>query len=372
MVRVDKKRAVQKKPKKTNSIWNRPLFVSKDKEYFVENMSMLLAAGMNIVDVLKSIKEEVRSKAMKRVVDNMRLDIEAGSPLWKAVDRTKLFPTHTIALMRIGEEAGRLSQNLDAIALQEQKDSKFKSKVRSALLYPVFVLSLTVVVGVGVAWFVLPRLSSVFDTLNLQLPLLTRWLIALGGFLGEYGWFVVPVFFALFAALIFLFFFNSATRWIGQEVLFRIPGVKRLIQEVELARMGFLLGTLIDSGMPIQDALVSLRKATQARGYEKFYAHLVQSIEEGNSFQKSFATYPKIRKLIPAPIRQMIIASEQSGSLSGSLLKIGAIYEAKIEITTKSLTTILEPILLVIVWLGVVVVALAVISPLYSLLSGIN
>jgi type II secretory pathway component PulF len=144
------------------------------------------------------------------------------------------------------------------------------------------------------------------------------------------------------------------------------------MKEVEIARFGYLLGTLLQAGLAVNLALESLANATDFIVYRNFYLYLGKSIEEGYSFQKSFSSYKNTAKLIPTPILQLIIAGEKSGNLSKTLLKVGEMFEEKSDITTKNLTIILEPILLVFVWLGVVSVALAVILPIYGLVGGLD
>lgn len=149
-----------------------------------------------------------------------------------------------------------------------------------------------------------------------------------------------------------------------------MPGIKQLVKEIELTRFGYLLGILLSAGLSITNALDSLISATEIAQYKKFYLHLRNSIEDGNSFQKSFASFKDINRLIPISIQQLVITGEQSATLSATLLKIGQTFETKTDITTKNLSIILEPVLLVIVWLGVVTVAFAVILPIYSLIGG--
>ncbi|MBL1434248.1 type II secretion system F family protein [Candidatus Wolfebacteria bacterium] len=351
-----------------------PLFkgfgLNKEKQYFVENLSMLTSSGMTIVLALDSIRTGLRSRRMKKTLDELKDDVQSGFPLWQALEKTRIFRTYVISLIRIGEESGRLSENLKVISLQEERDRMFRSKLNSAMIYPVFILSLTPIVGISIAWFILPKLTIVFSQLNVELPVLTKLLISFGGFLGEKGIVVVPIFVLIFVTTLFFVFSFKKTKFVGQQILFHIPGIKNLILQVEIARFGYLLGTLLDAGLPIVNALESLHQATTFLGYKKMYIYLRDSIENGNSFQKSFASYAEIEKLIPYPIQQMIITGEQSGSLSETLLKIGKIFETKIETTTKNLSVILEPVLLVIVWFGVVGVALAVILPIYNLIGG--
>ena len=115
---------------------------SCEKEYLVENLSMLVSSGMDFSSALATLKEEMKTRAMKKVLTSIQEDIDAGSSFWRALGSAKIFAQHTISLVRIGEESGRLSENLKIIAIQEEKDRDFKSKIHSAMMYPVFVLIL--------------------------------------------------------------------------------------------------------------------------------------------------------------------------------------------------------------------------------------
>lgn len=343
----------------------------EEKDIFLENFSLLLSSGIDALSALTALEKETKGRSMKKVIRQIRANVESGSSISKALAATGLFSKNVITLIAIGEQSGRLSENLKVIVTQLDKERSFRSKVASAMLYPVFVLSLTLIVGITVSWVILPRLATVFTSLHIPLPLITKILIDLGTFLGLYGAVVVPVFiFALLIILYFLFI-NPGTKFIGQEMVFRVPGIDKVIQEVELARFGFLLGTLLSAGLPIGVAFDSLIEATTFLSYKKYYIFLRDRIDEGNSFEKSFALSGE-EKLIPATIQQMIIAAESSGYLPDTLIKIGARYEEKTETTSKNISTILEPVLLVIVWFGVAAVALAVILPIYSLVGGIS
>lgn len=348
------------------------LFSGGDKAYFIENLSMLLASGMNIVAALESIKQEVSSRKMKKVITQIAADIDAGIPLWKSFKATALFPEYVISLLRVGEESGKLSENLKVISVQMEKDSLFRTKVRSAMLYPTIVISLTAIIGIGVSWFILPKLSKVFSQLRMNLPLITKILISFGEFISKNGVIVVPIGVVVLLLLIYIVFVFKKTKFIGDSIIRRFPGIKKLTKEVQLARFGFVLGNLLNAGLPIVRALESLADATNVKDYKKLYHYLKEQVDEGISFQKAFANYKNIRTLIPIPIQQMIVAAEQSGRLPEALQKIGEDYEEKTEITTKNLVVVLEPIMLVVVWVGVVLVALAVILPIYNLIGGFN
>lgn len=346
--------------------------LGQEKEYFIEQLSMLLSAGMPVGLALSAIGKEIQSGRLKKIIAAIEADIDAGSTISTSLEKSGIFPESTVSLIKIGEQSGRLSENLKVVAIQEQKEKEFRGKITSAMMYPLFVFSLTIIVGLGIAWFILPRLATVFASLHAKLPLITVWLMAVGTFLGQYGIYVIPAFLIVSLLLLYFVFIFKKTNFLGQASLFYIPAISGLLREVELSRFGSILGNLLQAGLPVLDALESLANSTTLYRYKKFYLHLFEKVKEGNSFQKSFEQYTAINNLIPVSIQQLIITSEQSGNLDTALIKIGAIYEMKTEDTAKNISVLLEPILLVIVWLGVVGVAIAVILPLYSLIGSLN
>lgn len=346
--------------------------LTEDKKYFVENLSMLLASGMSILAALKAIRVELKSPQMKKMVRGVEEDINNGATLSRALNSTSLFSSYVISLISVGERSGRLSENLKVINNQQEKENIIKSKIRSAMFYPVFVLIFTFLVGVFISWFVLPKLSSVFSSLNVELPWITRAIIKTGNFVSEGGInFIAIITLGLLIVLYFVFFFKK-TNFIGQEFLFHVPVVKDFIKQVQLSRFGFILGTLLEAGLPINDALDSLISSTNFKKYKNFYIYLKDSIEAGNSFQKSFKEYQNMRKLISTPIQQVIVAGEQSGRLPQTLMKVAEGYEAKMDNTTKNMSVMLEPILLILVGLGVAAISMGVILPIYSLMDNVN
>ncbi len=344
----------------------------EERDYFLDNLSMLLESGSDPLSSLYSIRKELRNPKMSTLVTEMEDDLSGGMTISDAFEKSTLFSTREIALLRIGEESGKVTDTLNFLAKQEEKERQFTAKIRSASLYPVFVLCATFVVGLSVAWFILPKLSLVFDQLHLVLPLPTRILIASGKFLQNWGLIAVPLFFCLMIALSYFIFFFHRTKFIGQILMLHTPGIKRLIQEAEVARFGNMLGTLLRAGVPIIVAFESLTDATTIFAYKRFYTHLGEKVLEGLTFQAAFSSYPESKKLIPPAAQHMICAGADSGRLSNTLISIGERYEAKVEITTQNLSTLLEPALIILVWLGVVTTAFAIITPIYGLLGGIH
>lgn len=345
---------------------------SKEKEYFLTNLSMLLEAGMSVSDAVSALRKESKSPSMRKLLASVNDDISNGFSVSNTLKRARFTTDHTDSLIKIGEESGKLSQNLKIIAVGDEKNRVFRSKIRSAMLYPMFIFGVTIIVGIVVVWYILPRLATVFSQMNIELPVMTRWLIAAGNFLAKYGSIFVPAVLVFFGSLFFFVFIFKKTKHIGQTMLLSSPGIGAILKQIEIAHMGYILGTLLGAGIPVVTSLNSLSNATSSKAHQNFYKKMKEKIADGNSFAKTFEMLPETNKFIPATVERLIVSGEQSGKLSDTLLKVGTHYESKIDDTTKNLSVIFEPILLVIVWVGVVAVALSVILPIYSLIGNFN
>jgi len=351
---------------------HRTHFAYKDREYFSQNLALLLKSAVPVGDALASLSVSTNSKSLQRALAGMYADVEAGYSLANAMEHAGLVSSQTLALIRLGEDSGHLVENLQLAAQQEEKRHIFASKVRSALIYPLFVIGLTAVVGLGVAWFLLPRLAGTFTQLHVKLPLISRVLMGFGIFLKAHGIVAVPLAVLGLLIVVYVLFFAKPTKHIGSRLLFTFPGIGRLMREIEIAQFGYLLGTLLDAGLPVTKAVRLLAGASTAARYQRFYAYLADSLDDGFTFKDSLKRYKKSGKLIPPPVQQMVIAGENSGALPDVLQTIGRTYEQKADSTTANLEVILEPILLVVVGAGVMIVAVAVIVPIYSLVGGLG
>jgi type IV pilus assembly protein PilC len=337
-----------------------------EKDYFIENLSLLIASGMGIVAALSAISSSVKTKKMKKITTFIEESVSAGLPFWKAVTETKLFPDRAIALIRSGEEAGRLPEHLNLVTVQLHKEKVFKSRLRSTLMYPVIVLILALIIAVGSAWYVLPKLVAIFRSPE-TLPFTTKILLWLGTFFKSYGIIFVPSFIALIIFIAYILFVNKKSKFIGDAILFKIPGLKNLVQGLELSRFGYIFGTLLQAGFQVDEALDSIKDGTSYASYRKFYIHIKESINKGETFKVAFASYRHADRYIQQPIQQLIISAEKSGKLPETLIKIGIIFEEKTEAMSQDLATVLEPIVLVIVGLVVGFVVSGVIGSLYGI-----
>ncbi len=346
--------------------------LGKEKQYFLENIAVLIDSGMGVYSVLEALKEDMHSPTMKSIIQQMQNGVAQGSSLWRAMKDSGIFSEYVIALVKLGEESGQLSQNLSVLSKQQEKNRSLTSKLRSSLMYPAIVLSLALFLGVFIMVFILPQLTKVFASLRVELPLVTRGMIAIGNFFGEYGLIAGPSIVLTFIVLVYFLFINRSTNAVGQKIVFSLPVVRKVMMYVEMARFSYILGILLQNNISVLQALRSLHQSSRIQMYKKLYAFLYTSISNGDSFIKSFRNYRHVNSLIPSTTQQLIAVGEESGRLADTLLKISVLYEEKSETAAKNLTILLEPLILIVIWLGVLFLALAIIMPIYGLLNGIR
>lgn len=342
------------------------------KKYFFESLATMLASGIDIRTILKDLKAETKNKGDLALITRMQVAIENGTPIWRVAKDEKLVAEHYLALIRIGEMSGSLPENLDTIVTQIDRDRDFQNKLRSASLYPSLIGILLFIVVIVLITFVFPKITGVYDSLNIELPTITKVMMAIGDFFSENAaWFIPTIFTTVFLIFYFLFM-HPKTKKYGQMLMFKVPAIKSLIQELELARFGYLLNSLLRAGVTFPEALKLLVESTSLYQYKNLYEFIAYYIEKGYSMDVIMEAYPNINKLIPLYPRQLLVNGVKARKLQENALKIGEIYQKKNELTLKDIGTLFEPALLIIIWIGVSIFAISVIMPMYSILGNLT
>lgn len=359
---------VKKKHKKKKAFGG----INRDtSEYVIESLSMLLLAGVTVGESIDSIAREITKKGPRETMMRMKDSIDEGMPFARALEETGLFNTSVITLIEVGESTGKLPENLKVVAAQMHKNNTMNAKIKSAMLYPAFLVTLLFVVGTGIGVFLLPKLLNIITGLQIEVGMMTKILIVVGTWFGKYGLIFAACTVISVILISVLIKKSSAARGAAEVVLYKIPGIKKLLFETEMARFGFVLGTLLDAGLPVVTALDSLAASMSTKRYARFSAEIARRVDEGDSFDKILSD-KKYRALLPGTITQIVVSAEKSGNLSSSLLKIGNNYEDKADLTAHNLETLLEPIVLVLIAAAVLFVAMAVFLPIYSLIGNLN
>ncbi|TSC59376.1 MAG: type IV pilus assembly protein PilC [Candidatus Peregrinibacteria bacterium Greene0416_62] len=338
---------------------------------FIQNLAMMLNAGLPLIEALQTIQEELRSKAMRTVVQRIADLVEGGNPLWVAMDEQQVFSPYEVSLVRVGEEAGNLARNMEYLAIQQEKDRNLRQKVKMAMIYPTIVLVLMFIVVMGLGIFVLPNLIQVLYALNVELPLSTRIVVAFTEFMQKSGMVTGAAIIGAFITLLILTKYTGF-KVITQWFIFRIPGIGSLAKEASIARFGVILGGLLQSGVPLVSALDSMVEVTTVISFKRFYKKLRDRVVVGDSFATCFHTIRGSRKVLPISVQQLIITGEKSGALSDTCLKVAQIYERKAEDTAAKLPVILEPALLLCIGGLVGFIAFSIIVPIYSAVGNVS
>ncbi len=345
--------------------------MGKEKTVFIENLAILLNSGLSVVDALNTILLETRNKPMKKIVQKIIDEVESGIALWCAMDNQSFFSPYALALIRIGEEAGALSRNMEYLAIQQEKDRALKSKVQMAMIYPGIVLTLTAVITLGLAWFVLPQLVGILTSLNAELPLVTKIIIWVADFMKNHGAVAVPSFAVAGVLLVCLCKYTSL-KGPTEQVIFHIPGIGPLAKSATIARFGVILGSLLKAGVPLVESIRSMADVTDTVYYKRYYYKLADEIEVGESFANAFKKLKDTNTLLPLSVQQLISTGEKSGKIAEMLLRVADIYEKKAEEWAERLPVILEPMLLIFLGGLVGTIAFAIIVPIYSLVGSVG
>ncbi|HRH93066.1 MAG TPA: type II secretion system F family protein [Candidatus Peribacteria bacterium] len=345
--------------------------MGKQKTAFIENLAILLNSGLSVVEALNTIMAETRSKPMKKILQKIVDEVESGIALWCAMDNQNFFSPYALALIRIGEEAGALSRNMEYLAVQQEKDRALKAKVQMAMIYPGIVLTLTAIITLGLAWFVLPQLVGILTSLNVELPLVTKIIIWVANFMKENGIIAVPSFFAVSVLIACLCKYTSL-RGPTEQFVFMVPGIGPLAKSATIARFGVILGSLLKAGVPLVESIRSMADVTDTVYYKKFYYKLADEVEVGETFASAFKKIKGTGTLLPLSVQQLISTGEKSGKLAEMLLRVADIYEKKAEEWAQKLPVILEPILLIFIGGLVGTIAFAIIVPIYSLVGSVG
>lgn len=353
--------------------WTLRAFVSKEyKNEIFENLSTLIIAGVSVGEALKALEENENNTAKRYLINLIRIDIEDGEQLWKSLKKYNLIAEYLVPILKIGEQSGNLPTQLELIVTQIKKSKELASKIRSASLYPGLILSIGLVVGTVISIFLLPQISGIYENLGVELNSLTQAIVDFGEYMENNYQVVVPLFFSSLFGIFYFIFINPSTKYIGQYILLHTPVIKNIIKKVEMSRFGFLFGILQDSGFPIDKSLSLLSESTSFRTYKQIYEEMENNVLAGYNFQESFKNIKNFDEYVSVYAKQLIITAEKTGNLGEGLHKIGVRYNKETEVAIKNLTTLMEPVLLIVIWIGVAGLAFAIIVPIYDYIGNIS
>lgn len=343
---------------------------AKDKVLFSRQLSTLINAGLPLVQSLRSVASQTQNKKLKVIIGQVINDVEAGLTLSVALSRhPDEFNQIFISLIAAGEVSGTLDASLERLAMQQEKDAEIASKVRGAMIYPVIVL----LVMIGVVAFmiikVLPEVENLYEGIgsSATLPLLTRVLLVVSNFTIKYWWIVLIV-------LGLMTFFT--TRWArtlgGKSVIDRLKmrmwPIGRLFMKVYMARFARTGTTLVASGVPLIQMLDITGNSVNNVHVQASIKRATEKVKGGKALSDSLQNDPNFLELVPS----MIHIGEQSGSLESMLGRVADYYEKEVDDEIKAISTIIEPVLMVVLGVVALLLVAAILLPIYGLVNQTN
>lgn len=351
---------------KFEGLWNRVNY--KDLVLFSRQLSTLVSARVPILQGLRILENQVSSKGLIIVTQNLIASIESGQSLSLAMSRhPDVFGDVYVSLVRSGESAGTLAESLTYIADQLEKDYELRSKVKSAVTYPAFVLSALVVVGVLMFKFVLPKLTAVLKEQGAELPIISRWLISFTDFFQVFWWLVLLVLIGGVVALRF-YIATPQGRYMWDYVKTKLPVMGPVMEKIYMARFSRNLSTLVSGGIPIIAALKIIGDVVNNVVYKEIMLEAAAQVSAGKTISDVLAKHEEF----PPLVTQMVRVGEQTAALDTILLKLAVFYEKEVDAQISTLASLLEPVIMVILGLGVGLLVAGILLPIYNLASSVN
>ncbi len=333
------------------------------------NLGSMLTAGLTISRALNVVERQSSNPRLKGVVKRVVERINQGDPFYETLKEfPEVFDDLYIAMVRAGEESGNLAQSLQTLAIQMERSSTLMKKVKGAMIYPTIVLIVMVIIGVLMMIYVMPQITGVFKGMNKDLPATTTFLIGMSDFLVEYTFLAIGGMIAGVAG--FIYFLR--TKWgkiAASWIIPKLPVIGTLAKETNSARTARTLSSLLNSGVDVLQSIRITEEVLQNVYYKEILRDAAERVEKGTALSETFI---ERKDLYPILVGEMILVGEETGQIAGMLGELAIFYETEVERKTKDLSTIVEPILMVVIGGSVGFFALALIAPIYSISDGLN
>ena len=341
---------------------------NKDKNVFTRQFATLIGAGLPLSNSLRVVAEQTQSRPMRKVIEALLADVEAGKTLTEACQKfPDIFDNLYIALLRAGETSGTLDLSLVRLADQKEKDEKMMSDIRGALTYPAIILLVIIAVLIFMVLVVVPQVEDLYHDLGKELPWATAFLVGVSNFIME-QWYIVLI--VLAVSVWFLFQFaktDVGKRW-GAIIKLNVPLFKGLFLRLYNSRFARTAQNLLSTGVSIQD---SLRISGEAIGnivVQEQIEIVMEKVKQGKPLSDSLKSRSYIMPLVP----QMASIGEQSGKIDEMLGKAATVYENELDEQIRTISTLIEPVLMVVMALLVGFIVIAVLMPIYAIVSDVQ
>jgi len=333
------------------------------------NLGSMLTAGLTVIRALTVIERQTKNPRLKGVTKRIVERINQGDQFNEALaEFPAVFDDLYIAMVKAGEESGSLAESLKTLSIQMERSSNLKKKIKGAMIYPSIVITVMFIIGILMMIYVMPQITGVFKGMKKELPVTTKVLIGTSDFMVAHTVLVLGgIALVIIGAMYFLRskIGKVATSW----VVVRLPVIGTMAKEANSARTARTLSSLLQSGVDVMRSIEITEEVLQNVFYKKVLREALAKVETGTALSETFI---KHSNLYPILVGEMILVGEETGQIAGMLGELANYYEAEVERKTKDLSTIIEPLLMVVIGGGVGFFALALIAPIYSISDGLN
>jgi len=341
---------------------------TKDVAVFFRQFSVMIDAGLPLVQCLEILAANQENQYFQKCLTGVRQTVEGGSTLSNAMRQyPKLFDDLTTNMIEAGEAGGILDTILQRLALYVEKSVKLKSAIKSALIYPVSVISMAVLVVGALLKFVVPIFANMFSSMQVELPLPTKIVIGLSNFVGRFWWLVL-LFLVVLVIAVREVRKNPKGRYMFDKMLLNLPVLGIVLRKIAVARFTRTLGTLITSGVPILEGLAITARTSGNAVLEDALMKVRKAVEEGRTIVDPL----KECGVFPNMVTQMIGVGEATGAMDAMLQKIADFYEDEVDAATKDMLTLLEPIMIGFLGVAVGGIVISLYMPLFSMIAKLS
>ncbi len=347
-----------------------PLFLGRvtagDIVVFTRQIALMLTAGLTLVQSLEILRSQVNKKALAEVIDGIITNIEEGETFSSAISEyTNVFSPVYVSVIKASESSGLLDKAMLRFADNLEKEQRLKNTIKSALLYPAIVVTGMLIVTAITMIFVIPSLSSIYKTLpNFELPLPTRIVIGISNFTINF-WPVILGVIILFGFSYKLWYRAEGVRIIIDKLSLKLPIFGPLIRKKILTEFSRTLGILISAGTLVVESLTQASEITGNIYYRNAILGVSERVEKGETMSDALSQYD----LFPPMLVQLVGVGEQTGKIDELLLRASEYFEAEVDQAVKTLTTAMEPFIMVVLGIGVAFLIISILTPIYSLIS---
>ncbi|MBI2022369.1 type II secretion system F family protein [Candidatus Daviesbacteria bacterium] len=362
--------SIKKKDDQTKKIWDKYLKQVSFSDLVVatRQLATMVESGLVLSESIDILAEQQSNKTLKEVFSEVSRDIKSGMDLASAFKKhPDVFPTIYINLVKSGEKAGKLDVILTQLAETLEKDREFRNKIRGAMIYPALVLGMMAVVVVVMMIFVVPRLTNLYTESSIELPLPTKILIWTSNLFTNFWWLMLVI------ALLAIFAFRrwvktSSGRMSFDALLLRLPIIGKIIKGTVLTNFSRTFGLLVTAGIPLLESLTIVATVIGNSIYKKAIEDTYKGVERGLTFSAQLESVG----VFPSIIYQMFRVGEETGKVDKVAFKMAEYFESETDQTLKNITVVIEPVILIILGIGVTFLVISIILPIYKLTTSIT